>query len=268
MTALIVIGVIVLIFAILLNFRIRAEISYLGGTVDLKVKYLFFTIFPFKVREKKEKKKKTKKSAKASKQSSDEENSPKSEKTEASASETGSEKTAENPADSEADLTDEELLNPDKPKEKKEKKSLSEKLDGLGEIIEKVEIIWGFAQKGLKRIFGRIRIDRLMIDFTIAGEDAYSTAMNYGRISAVTYNAIGFLQTFFKTSVRSVDIVCDFEGKKSVYDCGAKITIAPASILSAAFILLFGFLRNFRKIIPKAKPKAKNQPDAKKAVTV
>lgn len=268
MTALIVIGIIVLIFAILLNVKIRAEVRYIGGTADIKVKYLFFTLFPFKVREKKEKKEKPKKKAKASKRGSETKDPT---KTKASDSETISKESAEISEDSEADLSDEELLNPDsdKPK-KKEKKSISERLDGLGEIIEKVEVIWGFAQKGLKRLFGRIRIDGLMIDFTIAGEDAYSTALNYGRISAVVYNAIGFVQVFFKTTVKSVDIVCDFNEKKSVYDCAAKITIAPSTILSAAFILLFGFLRNFRKIMgkPKTKTKAKNQPDTQEAVTV
>lgn len=272
MTALIVIGSIVLVFALLLNVKIRAEVRYIGGVLDFKVKYFFFTIFPFKVKEKKvkkvkEKKKKPKKPAKASKRSAKIKDSPKTEDT---ASGTGTKGSAEIPADSESDLSDEELLNPDADKQKKEKKSLSEKIDGIGDIIEKVQIIWGFAQKGLKRLFGHIRIDGLMIDFSIAGEDAYKTAMNYGRICAVVYNAIGFVQTFFRTTVRSVDIVCDFDGKKSVYDCGAKITITPSTILSAAFILLFGFLKNYRKIMGKAKTKTKTkkQPDTQKAVTV
>lgn len=265
MTAIVVICIIVLLFAFLLNIKIRAEIKYRGGVADIKVKYFFFTIFPFKEKAEKPEKPQKRRSEKKKRGS---------EKESAAADKSGnaSENVAENGSDADSEGSDSVSEEADSGGEKlkkdksKGKKSFSERFGGIGDIIEKVKIIWGFTQKGLKKLFVHIGISDLVIDFSIAGEDAYNTALNYGRICAVTYNAIGFIQVLFRTSVKSVDIVCDFNGKKSVYDCEAKITITPSTILSAAFILLFGFLRNYGKIM--GKPKSKKQPDSKEAVTV
>ena len=48
MTALIIIAAIVLMFFILFKAKIRLELKFLGGVLDLKVKYLCFTVFPLK----------------------------------------------------------------------------------------------------------------------------------------------------------------------------------------------------------------------------
>ena len=55
MTALIIITVIVLLLFLLFKAKIRVELKYLSGVLDFKVKYLCFTVFPFK--EKKPKRK-------------------------------------------------------------------------------------------------------------------------------------------------------------------------------------------------------------------
>ena len=57
MTALIIIGIIVLIIVFLVMCSIRAELKFYGGKLDFKVKYLFFTIYPFKEKTEKKKKK-------------------------------------------------------------------------------------------------------------------------------------------------------------------------------------------------------------------
>lgn len=249
LTAIIVICVIILLFAFILNAKIRAEIKYIGGIADFKVKYLCFTLFPLKERKKKPEKRKDKKKKNAAKHDTGNESPPQGNEESTNQEDTGSAEISEEETDTEV---------------KKEKKKLSDKLDELTDIIEKVKIIWNFSQKGLKRLFKNIHIDGLVIDFTIAGEDAYKTALNYGRISAATYNAITFIRVLFPISVKSVDIACDFDGRKSVYDCEAKITITPGTILSAASIVLFGLLRNYRRLTGKTK----NQPDPQKAVTV
>nr|HNX64383.1 hypothetical protein [Oscillospiraceae bacterium] len=62
MTALYIIGGIILLIAILLNIPVRAELSYINSEFDAKVKYLWFTLYPVKERPPKpEKKKKAKK---------------------------------------------------------------------------------------------------------------------------------------------------------------------------------------------------------------
>ena len=263
MTALIVIGIIVLIFAIILNIRIRAEVKFYGGVVDLKVKYFLFTVFPFKKKEKKTKKAKNTKSKRPSVTEETAEKVPTAEEKDTASEEISADKTEEKVSAAEEPDTESE----ENSKPKKEKKSFSERFGSISDIIEKVKVIWECSAKGLKKLFLHIYIDGLVIDFRIAGEDAYKTALNYGRISAGVYNAIGIISTLFRTNIRSVDIVCDFDGKKSVFDCEAKISIKPATIFSAVIVILFGLLKNIR-VLTKKSENVKDQPDSNEAVTV
>ncbi len=251
MTAIIVISAIILVFAFLLNMKIKAEISYLDSKFNFKVKYLCFTIFPFK--EKKAKKEKIKKKKKESKKVHTEETevSPNNEQTE----------TAEQ--EYQTDHTEAKAETENKNK-KKPKEPISEKLDKLFDIIEKVRIIWSVSKRHLIKIFRHIYIEEFMIDFIIGDEDAYTAAMNYGKINAAVYNLINFIRTFFTVTIKTVDIVCDFDSKKSVYDFSTKITVKPSTILSAVFGILFGLLINLKKLIGKNNTK---QPSDKKAVS-
>lgn len=264
MTAWIIIGAIVLLFAFLLNSKIRAEIQFIEGKFDLKVKYLFFTIFPTK--EKPNRKKREKKSKKSTK-------SEKAKKSKPSGNKRSSEQPAdgeiaaetdvsESTADGEDEETDEEALSGDK--KDKEKKTLSQRIEGISDTIEKIQIIWNSSKKGLKKLFVHIYIEGLMIDFLITGEDACKAALNYGRISTAVYNVIGFLKACCRrTTVKTVDMVCDFTGEKSKYDLAVKITVTPGIILSAVFMILFGLLINLKKLLKKPQ----NQPDENEAVT-
>ena len=252
MTAIIIISAIILIFAIFLNIKIKAEISYISGAFIFKVKYLCFTIFPFK--EKKEKKKKKKKVKNKSPQKADVENSSGLLNNSEATIETEQPDTEQNPPDDN-----------EKKAEKSPKEPLSDKIDKLFDILEKVKIIWNVSKKHLLNIFKHIYIEELMIDFTVSDEDAYKTAMTYGKINATVYNLINLIRTFFTVTIKTVDIVCDFDSKKSTYDFSAKITVKPSTILSAAFGILFGLLINIKKIIGKNKTE---QASSTKAVSM
>ena len=249
MTAFIVIAVVVLIFAFFLNVHIRAEIKYLNGELDFKVKYLWFTIFPLK--EKKEKKPKLKnKKSKRKKQSENLSAEP--------------EHTSEKMIN-EFDKSD--ISEPDEQEAgegKIEKKKLSEKIDKLKDIIEKMKLIWSFSKKHLRRIFKRIYLENLMIDFVIADEDAYNAAINYGKMNAAIYNLLNAVRIMFPVSVKTVDIVCDFEKKESVYDFEVNIIVKPATVFSAGFGILFGLLKNIKKLIGKSN----EQSEPEKAVSM
>lgn len=246
MTAIIIISVIILIFAVFLNIKIKAEISYIDGDFFFKVRYLCFTIFPFK--EKKErKKKKEKKSKKAQKLPQETVNNEVAEEKQNDA-----EKSNET-VQTATDQTEQS--------QKSKKESLTDKIDKLCDIIEKAKIIWNVSKKHLLNIFKRIYIEELMVDFFIADEDAYKTAMNYGKINAAVYNLINFIRTFFTVTIKTVDIVCDFDSKKSIYNFSTQITVKPSTILSAAFGILFGLLINVNKLI--GKNKAKHSSDVK-----
>lgn len=234
MTAIIIISAIILIFAIFLNIKIKAEISYIGGEFFFKVKYLCFTIFPFKEKKRKEA-----------------QELPQEDVNDEAAAEI--QNNAETSNETVQTATEQTEQNEKKKKDKKE--PLSDKIDKLCDIIEKVKIIWNVSKKHLLNIFKRIYVEELMIDFVIADEDAYKTAMNYGKINAAVYNLINFIRTFFTVTIKTVDIVCDFDSKESIYDFSTKITVKPSTILSAAFGILFGLLINIKKLIGKNKTK-------------
>lgn len=243
MTGVIIISAIILLFAFLLNMKIRAEISYLGGSFNFKVKYLCFTIFPLKEKKKKEKKRNTK--IKKSKKTN-----PKT-------------VTAESMTDMQNSIGQTEKIKQndieqvsEKGKKKSEKKnknkdSLSDKIDKLFEMLEKVKIVWSVSKKHLAHTFKYIYFEDLMVDFIIADEDAYKTAMNYGKVNAAVFNLINFIRTFFTVTIKTVDVICDFDSKESVYDFSTKITVKPSTILSAVFGILFGLLINIKKLIGK-----------------
>lgn len=271
MTALIIIGIIALLFAFLFSMSVKAEIKYYGGKLDLRVRYLWFTVFALG-------KEKTEPEPELPEDSFDKEweqpeddpdtdtaaDEKESEDDTASekeiAEDTAAAEDAENAAKDAIDIEEEKL----------EKESLGEKIESITGLIEKAKIIWEASQKGLKRIFTHIYIKNLVIDFTIANEDAYKAAMTYGTVSAAVYNIIAVLSRLFTTTVKSVDIVCDFDRKEPVFDGEAKISMRVGTILAAGFSILFGILKNLGKLIekPKHKQKQKKQPRSKKAVRV
>lgn len=238
MTALVIIAVIVLILAFLLNMKIRAEIKYIDGKFDFKLKYFLFTFFPLKVKkQRKENKRKRNSEGKLTAEPAEEI----SEKCE-------TEKAAEQNEEQAA-----EPIN-----KKAENKKLSEKIDKLKDIIEKIKIIWSCSNKWLKHIFKHIYLEDLAVNFIIADEDAYTAAMNYGKVNAVFYNGLNAVRTLFPVSVRNVDILCDFDRKKPVYDFELKITLKSATAFSAVFGIIFGLLFNIKKFIGKTNKQSEN----------
>lgn len=241
MIVLAVIGIIVLLIALLLNMKLRAEIKFYGGKLDFKVKYLFFTIFPLKEKKEKPKKKSSPSEEKVT------EKAKKSYKGEESYTVTKAEIEA---AKKESALKEAEISEKTQSSEKSKEK-LSEKINKLTDLIEKIKIIWSSSQKGLRRIFKHIYIDGIVLDFVIAEGDAYDTAIRYGTVNAVTYNVINAVRFLFPVTVKTVDITCDFDGAKSCYDGEVKVTLRPAVIVSAAFSILAGLIKNYSRLTGK-----------------
>lgn len=241
MTALIIIAAVILFFALALNVKLRIQIKYLGGELDFKVKYLFFTVYPLK--EKKTKKAGGKKRIKKSERDASQKQ----------------EKISENGDTADSEASENKTENTDVPEEKAGKEKLSDKLGKLSELVEKIKLIWGFSEKHLRKIFTHIYIEKLMIDFIIAGEDACRTAVSYGTVSAAVYNGISLVSSMFPTKVKSVDIVCDFDRKKPVYDAAVNITARPSTLLAAVLGILIGLLKNYKTITGKSDKRQNNE---------
>lgn len=240
MTGLIVTGVILLIIIFLLVSSIRAELSFIDGKFDYKVKYLFFTILPHKEKKEKPPKKKSKK------------------------------KTQEVPEEA-ADTTENDNIKPENtseeiPTEKPEKKSKKKKSKDKPEKgnklavlkcrIEQAKILWGFCAKPLGKLFKGIFLDDLVVDFKICGEDACEAAVNYGKINAIFYNGLSVVRLLFPVTVKTVDIVCDFDEKKSVYDCSLSVKLRLGTLLGVLLVIAWGFLVHLNELGKAGKPEA------------
>lgn len=232
MTGLIVTGIILLIIIFLLACSIRAELSFLDGRFEYKVKYLFFTILPRKEKKEKPPKRKGKKKAE--------------EVPEEAAD------TAEND-NIKPENTTEEI--PPKMTEKKSKKKKSKdkpekenKLAVLKCRIEQAKILWGFCSKPLGKLFRGIFLDDLYVDFKICGEDACQAAVNYGKVNVFFYNGLSAVRLLFPVTVKTVDIVCDFDGKKSVYDCSLSVKLRLGTLLGVLLVIGWGFLVHLNEL--------------------
>lgn len=246
MVALLIIAGIILIIAILLNCPLRAFVSYYGGKPEIKVKYLFLTLYPQK--ERKPKKKKSRKKVKPAKSDKKAKQPPAQVKP---AEQTEKKEAPEENVSREKPVSDTEKKPNVKPDTdtSEEKESISDKLEGitgqLGELKEKWEllkVILQASKKGLRRILRNIRFYDIQLDFIVADEDAYEAAMKYGKVNAAVYGGISFLRTFFTISLKKINIQCLFNSPKSSYEGGFTVYVTPAVVLTAGIGIAVRFL--------------------------
>lgn len=233
MIPLIIVGTIVLLIAFLMMFSVRAEIKYYGAVLDLKVKYMFFTLYSLNTAEKK----------------NDEvsESNNEDDKKEEKADEVPPEKDKDDVSEKNDEIVDQNDEN-SSAEEKKKKEKLSDKIEGLKIKIEQFKIIWECSKKGLAKIFKHIYITNVVIDFIAGGEDAMTAGTNYGKLNAIVYNGINFIRTWFTVTVKTVDINCDFDMKKSVYDAECVIKLRVGTAVSAVLMIAWALLLNLNKI--------------------
>nr|WP_316625009.1 hypothetical protein [uncultured Ruminococcus sp.] len=186
MTALyIILGIFALLFLITL-IRVQVFAKY-SDTLTLSVKVLFFTIKLLPPdKEKKEKKPKKEK--------------PKKKK----------------PKPEEKDKKE------DKDKEEKKKPSYLSKLKdkkGLSGLVSLFTSIAKIAVGALKGIFSHIVIKKLDVGIMLAGEDAATVAVNYGKLCSVFYSAVNIIAaaTVCKDYNVTIEPVFDPDKKTEVY---------------------------------------------------
>ncbi len=254
MTALIVIGAILLVLFILLASSITAELEF-DGTFRYKIKYLFFTFIVNpesprrkRKREKKEQKKKKKEAAKAAKQS------PPPKKAETAAvkpqqEEIKTEKAEEIPAEKKSGKKEE------KAEEKAKKPKMKFSLDLIRRII-------GRASPHVKRIFKKIRFYNVVIFVTAGGKDAAKVAMSYGYHCWAVYSITKLLSETITFKAKDVDVKADFDLEKNEYYFYGVVKMRVSTLLHSAIWGFFAVLSEIRK---DSKPAPKAQPQKKAA---
>lgn len=246
MTGWIIFGSIVLVLILILVQSVRVTIIY-EKELELKVKLLFITLYRIPAPPKKKKKKKPKKSEKQ-KQTD-----------EAAATENvqpDSADAAEN-ADVSGDAGDKKgSAKSDKPaKEKKKKGSFD-----LEMIMDYVES----ASPPVKRLFKKIRIRDVYLDYVVGSGDAAKTAIKYGGVCAGVYPLVKWMTTYLDTKVKEINIEADFDAEKDDIFFYGVMKLRISTALGCAIWLLFRMAKTYLKYNGKPESAHKGPPQKRK----
>lgn len=206
----IIFGSIILLIVLLLIQSVKATICYENGKLDLKVKFLFITIFPLKPRKPKKNKRKKRTETVQKKAETEQVESPMPTKNE----------------------TPKKAVSKNKGKPKKA--GFNFDLDMIMDYVRT-------ASPPVKRLFKKIRVRDLYIDYVVGTDDAAKTAIKYGTICAAIYPIIEWLTTYFSVQAREVKIDADFshETDNVFAYCVVKLRLGTAFFCAIWFLIKF-----------------------------
>ncbi len=236
MTGWIIFGAIVLFIMIILWQSITVTFDY-ENKLNLRVKFLFFTIYT--TDPKKQKKKKEKKSRK-------EKNPPeKQEETPPKADNSASEESSDNKT-------------ADKQTPQKKKKKLDIDLEMIMDYVES-------ASPPVKRLFKKIRWYDVYVDWVVATDDAAKTALTYGSICSVLYPFFKWLTTYFTAHVKEVNIEADFSKEESDIFAYFLLKLRLSTALACIIWLAVRLLKTYSKYNQQpTQPKQKSKQTSRK----
>ena len=136
----------------------------------------------------------------------------------------------------------------DESEDKKQGKSLGEKIDFVHDI-------WHAAGRPALKIFKGFKFSEFYVDFLIADPDAYKCALNYGRISGALYYVLGWFGVLFNMKYKTVDVNPGFDMKESRWDVSFKLSFNIMNVVIAGLWFLVTYI--FRILIPSKRMKKK-----------
>lgn len=266
----ILLGIIAFI-VILLHFSVRAYIKADSGGIDIKVKYLFFTVYPRPKKAKKTKRTNKSKSDKKSEedlfndslddelsevkdegleepkltyeQSADELDEVTSEQDNSVSDEheKESEDNKEEPKEPDEKPEKAEVMK-EEPKEKCKKEKKSEPFASLKAkyLLVKPYIPTGW--KAVKKLLKTIRITDLRIQLNVGREDAHEAVIYYGAIQGALFNLLSTLAAIFTVKIKKADVNCVFVKNTISGEGEAYIKIRPSAIIAIAVCTAVNFL--------------------------
>lgn len=99
----------------------------------------------------------------------------------------------------------------------------------------------------------KLRLNRLELKVTLAGDDPCDLALNYGRAWEALGNLMPKLEKWFVIKKRDLDVQCDFTASETVIYARLDITITLGRILSLLAVYAVRALVKFLKINKKRK---------------
>lgn len=243
MTGWIIFGSIVLLILIILWQSVKVIFVY-ENELELKVKFLFFTIYPTKPKKKKKPKKQKKQKQKK-----------KAEKTAETERKTIiAEKSDTKPGEQVSDAPVSDNKKADNKPKKKEKAKLNINLDMIMDFVRS-------ASPPLKRLFKKIRWYDVYVDWVVGSDDAAKTALMYGGICSVLYPFFKWLDTYFTAHIKEINIEADFSKEKSdifaYFVLKLRLSTALACVIWLAVRVLKTYLKYSDELNPSSAKKGK-----------
>ncbi|MBQ8120211.1 MAG: hypothetical protein IJ172_05495 [Ruminococcus sp.] len=254
----ILLGIIAFI-VILLHFSVRATIKASRQGVDIKVKWLFFTLYPRKPKKPKKPKKKKGESEtppETAQQPDLSENGLEQFIKEAeevqkdTTVEEKTEKTDDTVIEEKTVSTESETVKT-KTKKKKDKQpktseETTEKKGKIAQLKDKFKAIKPYIPTGwkyFKKLLKKIRFTNITADVTVGKEDAYEAAVWYGKVQGILFGLFGWLGSIFTVKLKRVDVHCKFNEKVTDGEIFLKVKVRPSTMIHIAFCLGINFLR-------------------------
>lgn len=142
--------------------------------------------------------------------------------------------------------------------EKKENVKPSENKKSLSEIIEIIRMITDVVKTALKVFFGHIRIKVARLHVNVATGDAATTAIAYGAVSQAVFYLFDVLElpkNVSKPDVRDFSVNADYLSDKITADIKISFSVRLWHVLHTAFAALGKALKHLLKIKAKQENK-------------
>ena len=109
----------------------------------------------------------------------------------------------------------------------------------------------------VKRLFKKIRIRDVYLDYVVGSDDAAKTALKYGGLCAAVYSAAEWLKTYFSVQIKELNIEADFSAEKDDIFFYVNVKLRISTILGCGIWLAVRLLKTYMKYnqTPAAKPK-------------
>ena len=285
---------IIAVIVIALHFSVRAYIKAGKDGVDIKVKYMFWDIYPRPEKPPKKKKRKREKPPEENQEETSEtalntENSqpeeipieelmklevndvtpdenPEVEETDESKEETAEEaeetppeekSEEENPQEDFPEEADDEVVENDEEEEKSSKEKVSSKIDNLKGKFNKIKPYIPMGWKYFKKMLKTIRIHHLDFEITVGKDDAYEAAMLYGKVQGAVSGVLALISGMFTVKIDRADVKCVFDKKTFDGKVSAEIKIRPSAVIAIAVCVGVNFLKLWLPGFIKSRKKAK-----------
>ena len=134
---------------------------------------------------------------------------------------------------------------PQPPKQVPEKKKGGSWTDFLPLVQVALDFLGSFRRK--------LRINRLDLKLTMAGDDPCDLAVNYGRAWAAVGNLMPQLERLFVIKKRNIEVACDFTASQTLVKFRSETTITLGRLVSLAVVYGIRVFREFWKIKTKRK---------------